>query len=234
MVIISLNSIKWLKCPPGYHLITDILYSSVSLGKLQKRPHLPPFKSIPTLPTLLHALRSKRYRSLTSVANVRTPQALILQSTGDCGKVLAIHSAECHRMFPWQPQLLQLTAQCLRIYTMTSRGCQHKQQCCHTCLNLTRLCNTIQVPSDFKSLVAQPECLRLTLKPFNEHESTSNQHKLLPYNHLNVILSHFFLILMSDCFQKHILANMLSLPSRQLLISEQSYVTQVIEKFLII
>lgn len=228
MVIISLNSIKWLKCQPDYHLTTDILYSWVSVGKLQKKSHLPPFKSIPTLPNVLHALQSKRYRSLTSVAKVRTPQALILQLTGDCSKVVAIHSAECHCMFPRQPQLLQLTAQCLRIYTMTSRGCQHKQQCRHTCLNLTRLCNTIQVPSDFKSLVAQPECLRLlTLKTFNEHESTSLASILM-------LSSHFFLILMSDCFQKHILANMLTLPSRQLLTSELSYVTQVIKTFLII
>jgi hypothetical protein len=37
---------------------------------------------------------------------------------------------------------------------------------------------------------------------------------------------------MSDCFQKHIFINMLSLSFEGLLISEQSYVTHVIQTFL--
>jgi len=79
----------------------------------------------------------------TLVGTVHTPQALVLQSIGDGNQVVTVDSTKCCGMFPWQPQLLQFTAKCLPIYTMTGWRCQHKQQCCHTCLNLTGLYNTI-------------------------------------------------------------------------------------------
>jgi hypothetical protein len=143
----------------------------------------------PRSPTVLYGLQLKRLRPSTSAATVRTSQTLVLQATADRDKVFAVHSAKCCRMFPRQPQLLQLTAECLCIYTVTSRGCQHKQQCCHTSLNLTRLCNKIQVPFDSISLIIEPANSPIAMG------TTLRQLHPLPINtnyflniHLNVIL----------------------------------------------
>jgi hypothetical protein len=158
-------------------------------------------------PHLLYALQSKRHKSLTSAATVRTSQTLVLQSTGERSEVVAVHSAKCRCMFPWQPQLLQLTAECLCIYTVTSRGCEHKQQCCHTCLNLTRLCNMIQVPSDSLCLITEPHIPPVPMGMILRQLHTLPINKTISLTSTLMLSYHFFFILRSACFQKHILTN---------------------------
>lgn len=154
-----------------------------------------------------------RQLTIKTATTVRTPQTLVLQSTGDRRQVVAVDSAESCRMFPRQSQLLQLTAQCLAIHTMASRSCKHKQQCCHSCLNFTRLCNiiklrylltfyeslSIKIPRWKKNLL--PDCV------FGQLHALPTLKSYFPKMHLNVILSP--LLQSFDCILKWVSTQML-------------------------
>lgn len=79
---------------------------------------------------------------------------------------------------------------------MASRGCKHKQECCHSCLNFTRLCNIIKLRHVFtfsKSLNNIP-CWNKSLLPDcvpGQLYALPTLTTYFPKMHLNVILPPF-------------------------------------------